>query len=92
MTDDIVLFVLVLILGKLLHELGSAGEGDLVDVALDFILRHADAGIVNGDGFLFLVDSNKHLHVLVRALVKHTVLRDSVAGIADHFTKEDVLI
>jgi len=42
----------------LFQEFLSTGEGDLVDVLVDFIGRHADAPVGYGQGFLFLVQAD----------------------------------
>ena len=87
-TDNVALLLVAL---EVLHELRRTGERHLVDVAADFIGRHADAGIGNGDGLLVLVDGDQHAHVLLGAEL-HAELSDCVAGIGHHLTQEDILI
>ena len=63
MTDDGFLgFGLVgVLLLELLHEFGGAREGDLVDVLVDLLLAHANAGIADGQGLRLAVQDDVHL-------------------------------
>ena len=52
MSDDAVILIIALIL---LDELECAREGDLADIAVDFLCGHADTVIGDGQGFCFLI-------------------------------------
>ena len=52
MSDDAVILIIALIL---LDELECAREGDLADIAVDFLCGHADAVIGDGQRFCFLI-------------------------------------
>ena len=91
MPDDVALLLRVVPL-ELLHEFGGAGKGDLIDVLLDFFRRHADPGIRNADGLLFLIHGHLDLHLLPGVRVQHAELRDRVAGIRNRFPQENILI
>ena len=52
----------------LLHELLGAREGDLVDVFVHLLGRHADAAVGHGERFLLLVGGDADRHVAQIAL------------------------
>ena len=87
--DNVALLLVAL---ELLHKLGRAGECDLIDIALHLVLGHADAGVADGQGLVLLVhrDHDGHFALVIR--IRHTVLRDGVAAVADHLAQENVLI
>lgn len=86
--------------GKGLHEGLGAGTGDDSEIVDHFLLGHTDTGIVEGKGVVALVRDDSDLEVgldidasglgvgdrLVSDLVQ------SVGGIGDQFSEEDVLV
>ena len=97
MADDFVVVGGVLVRGVLAQEIRGAGEGHLRDVFFDFLGGHAQAVVAEGDGSGFLVQHHVHAigRVVLRGLAgghQAPVLAHRVAGVADHFANEDVLI
>jgi hypothetical protein len=91
--DDRV-FVGVLVLFK---ELGSAGEGDLVDVLFDFFRGHADTVIGDRDGLGVFVkgDRDAVLGIVLGGLAerdKVLMLLDRVNGVGDDLADKDILV
>ena len=90
MPDDIT-FLLGLVL-KLLHEFRGSGECHLVDIPADFIRCHADPGIGNPDGLLFLVHRHSYRHRLLTVRMKHPELGDCVARVRHRLSQKNILI
>ena len=92
MTDDGFRFVLILI-----EELLSTGEGDLVDVLVHFLSRHADTTVGNGECFFLFVNRDAHAEVTQVALhfpygrERFEFLR-SIHCIGNQFTEKNLVV
>ena len=91
MADDAAI-LLVLILGVFLQEGLRAGEGHLVDVLLDFLLRHAHAVVDEAQRLRRLVDLDMDGAVLSQLVIDQAQLGDRVAGVGNDLADEDVLV
>ncbi len=92
MADDGVELVLVF-----LEELAGGGEGDLVDVAVDFFLGHTDAAVDDFQGFLFLVQLDADLELAELALEiaaggERLHLLGGVHCVGDELAQEDFVV
>ena len=92
MADDGLGLVLVLV-----EEVGDAGEGNLVDVLVDLLGRHADAAVGDGEraGLLIEGDADGEVaqvagEVACRGEGLH--LLRGVHGVADHLAKEYLVV
>ena len=95
MTDDLIVIGLVLVF---LQEISRAGKGDLVDVFLDLVCRHAQSGI---DEFqCFVLRIYHHADAVFMSLRigvfanqgKLFELRDSVAAVGNQLTEKDIVV
>ena len=82
---------------ELLHELGGSGEGDLVDVLVDFLLAHADSGIADGQRLGLAVEDDVHLGAVGVAFDftnpdKGLALLCSVHGVGDELPQENLVV
>ena len=95
MSDDLVFIGFILIL---LHKSSGSGEGDLVDVFLHFVRRHADSVIDKLQGLLCGIGDDLNGKLLVRReiILSHNLqlpqLRNGVAAIGNHFPDKDVVV
>ena len=92
MADDGVELVLVF-----LEELAGGGEGDLVDVAVDFLLGHADAAVDDLEGLFLLVQLDADLELAELALEiaagsERLHLLGSVHRVGDELAQEDFVV
>ena len=81
----------------LLQELVRAGEGDLVDVLIDFFGGHANATVANRERAGFLVEADAHRLVAHLALElalhgKCLELARSVDGVAHQLAEKDFMV
>ena len=91
MTDD-GLGVLVF-----LEKLTGAGEGDLVDVLLDLVGRHADTPVAHGERAGLLVDDDLDLELAQLALVltlagERLQLLGGIHSVGHHLADENVAV
>ena len=95
MTDDLIVIGLVLVF---LQEISRAGKGDLVDVFLDLVCRHAQSGI---DEFqCFVLRIYHHADAVFMSLRigvfanqgKLFELRDSVAAVGNQLAEKDIVV
>ena len=91
MTDDAGIF-LIFVLGVFLHEGLRAGERDLVDVGLDFVLRHADAVVDEAEFARGFIHHDVNGAVLRGGAVHHAELGDGVAAVAHQFSVKNVMV
>ena len=92
MTDDGSCVLLIF-----LQEIIGAGEGDLVDVAVNLFSGHADASVTDGQCARFFVDADAHGQVaqFTFKLTFHGERFQFLGGIhcvADDFAKEDFVV
>ena len=90
--DDGVELVLVF-----LEELAGGGEGDLVDVAVDFLLGHADAAVDDLEGLFLLVQLDADLELAELALEiaaggERLHLLGGVHRVGDELAQEDFVV
>ena len=81
----------------LLQEVGGAREGDLVDVFVDFLGCHANAGVADGHGACRLVEDDFHLGGIrdfthLAELGEHLALLGGVHRVGDELAQENFLI
>ena len=78
-----------------LQKILCTGEGNLVDVALHFVGRHADPVITNGQGFGFPVHRDIDATFIAFGAVTchgcHAALADGIGAVADEFPEEDLM-
>ena len=90
--------VLGLVFLKFLHELPSAGTGDGADVALEFLLGHADAVVLDSERLGFVVDKelDPELRIVLDEIFvgkcTETQSVDRVRSVADQFPQKDILV
>ena len=95
MADDLIVACLVLVLRK---EGLRAGEGDVVDILLDLVSRHADTVIGYCDGSVIGVhlNINPGLIIIRQGKISHHVelfkLGDRITAIGDQLPVEDIVI
>ena len=94
--DNLVFGGRVLLL-VLLHKLGGTGEGNLVDVLLDFLTGHAQAVVGNRDFAGFFVYGHAHFQLAQLAfelaqLGQALELLGGIDGIADQFPQENLVV
>ena len=82
---------------ELLHEFGGAGEGDLVDVLVDLLLAHADAGIADGQRLGLAVEDDVHLGAVGIAFDfanpdQGLALLSGVDGVGDELPQENLVV
>ncbi len=80
-----------------LEELAGGGEGDLVDVAVDFLLGHADAAVDDLEGFLLLVELHADFQLAQLALEvaaggEGLHLLGGVHRVRDELAEEDFVV
>ncbi len=95
MPDDLIVFVLILIL---LQKLLCAGKSHLVDVLFHLFGRHADSIVHHLNGFLFLVQHHmdRVVFVIVHFRISHGnnpfQLGDGIVPVGYQFAEKDILI
>ena len=85
-------------LGQLLKEMLGSGMGDGAQIGFQFFLGHADAGVGDGQGMVFIVavdgDFQRHvgveLHFFDQALVPEFF--QGIGGVGDQFADKDVAL
>ena len=92
MSDDVVGVVLVF-----LQEVVHSGEGNLVDVLVDFLFRHTDTAVADGDGSGLFVkfDANGQVAQFTLELArlgKGLHLLRGVDGVRHHLAQEDFVV